>query len=126
MGHGAPGQAGARATRDHGHGQRMTGPEHGGHLVFGFGQGHHQRPLAVGGQAVALVGRRVLVVPEQRVSGQHRLQCTHHLGLARGAFEWADLGRGGGCVHGGAEGNEREFSLGQSAAPSIEETCSRL
>jgi hypothetical protein len=46
-------------------------PQHGGHLGFGLGQRHGQRLLAVGGQAVAFVGHRVLAVPQQRVGRQH-------------------------------------------------------
>jgi hypothetical protein len=69
-------------------------------------------PLAVGGQAVAFIGRRLFLVPDEAVGGQHRLQGGHDLGLALGALE--DVGIGGG-VHGdtlgapAARGHE-EFS----------------
>ena len=39
--------------------------------VLGLGQRHHQRPLAVGGQAVAFVGHGVFGLPQQRVGRQH-------------------------------------------------------
>ncbi|MCY1547272.1 hypothetical protein D9M68_833180 [compost metagenome] len=101
MRHGATRETRARAARHHRHIQRVADLEHRGHLVFGLGQHHHQRALAVGGEAVAFVGHGVFGLPEQRVGGYHGLQCTHHLGLARGALELGGLGGGGGCVHGG-------------------------
>ena len=55
--------------------------------------------MAVGGEAVALVGHGVLGVPEQGVGRQHGLQGAHHLSLAGGAFGAGDFGGGGGGVH---------------------------
>ena len=86
MGHGAARQARARAAGHHGHVEQMAHTQHGLHLVVGFGQGHAQRALAVGGEAVALVGGGVFGGIEQCVSGQHGLQGVHHLLLARGAL----------------------------------------
>ena len=54
------------------------------HLLVGFGQGHHQRALAVGGQAVAFVGRGVLGCVEQGVGRQDGLQGSDH-GLLTGS-----------------------------------------
>ena len=81
----AAGQAGAGAARHHRHPQRMAGAQHRSHLRLGFGQRHQQRLLAVGGEAVAFIGHRVLAAPQQRMRRQQRLQRGQHLGLARGA-----------------------------------------
>mmetsp|Transcript_5564 Transcript_5564/g.21424 ORF Transcript_5564/g.21424 Transcript_5564/m.21424 type:complete len:312 (+) Transcript_5564:2217-3152(+) len=62
----------------------MTGLEHRSDLVFGLGQGHGQRALAVGGQAVALIGRGLIGLIEQRVGRQQRAQRGHQRGAARG------------------------------------------
>ncbi len=86
VGHGAAGQAGARAPRHHGNPQRMAGLQHFLDLDLGFGQCHRQRPLPVGRQPVALIGRGVLRIPEQGMGGQHAAQGADHLGLALGAF----------------------------------------
>jgi hypothetical protein len=63
----------------------MAGLQHRGHLGLGLGQGHGQRHLAVGGEAVAFVGHGVLAVPQQGVGRQQPRQRGHHLGLAGGA-----------------------------------------
>ena len=60
----------------------MAGTQHGLHLLLGLRQGHHQRPLAVGGQAITLIGRGVFLVPKQLMRAQMGLQRLHHLGLA--------------------------------------------
>ncbi len=70
VGHGTTRQAGARAARHHRHIQAMTHPQHCSHLLFSFRQGHQQRALAVGGQAVAFVGRGVFRLVEQRMLRQ--------------------------------------------------------
>jgi hypothetical protein len=85
--HGAARQARARTARHHGHLELVAGLEHGLHLRLGFGQAHHQRALAVGGQAIAFVGRGVFAVPEQGVlGGHHAAEGLHDFGLARGAL----------------------------------------
>ena len=56
VGHGAAREARARTARHHGHLQLVAGAQHGLHFVVRFGRAHHQRALAVGGQAVAFVG----------------------------------------------------------------------
>ncbi len=102
--HGAARQARARAARHHGHGQAVAGLQHGLHLVIGFGQRHHQRALAVGGQAVAFVGRGVFAVPQQRVRRQVLQERLHHLGLERGARRRRGGCRGGRGRRGGRNG----------------------
>jgi hypothetical protein len=89
---GAAGQAGAGAARHHRHSQRVAGLQHGGDLGFGLGQHHHQRPLAVGRQAVALVGRGVLAAVQDAMPGQGPGQRSHHLGAARGKVFDSDRG----------------------------------
>ncbi len=55
--------------------QRVAGAQHGRHLRLGLGQRHHQRALAVGGQAVAFVGRRCLrACHSSACARQQRLQ----------------------------------------------------
>jgi hypothetical protein len=97
-------QPGAGAARHHRHLQRVAGLQHGGHLRLGLGQRHHQRLLAVGGEAVALVGHGVLGLPQQRVRGQQRRRARRRrLALALGAFA-RRLGSGvsvGGGLHDG-------------------------
>ena len=60
----------ARTARHHGHIQPMANLQHRLHLCIRLGQRNQQRPLAVGGEAVAFVGCRVLVVPQQGMPGQ--------------------------------------------------------
>jgi hypothetical protein len=74
----------------------MAGPEHRLNLLLVFRQGDDQRALAIGGEAIALVGRGVFGVPEQRMRGQHRLQRGDDLRLAFGAQEH---GRISGSIH---------------------------
>jgi hypothetical protein len=56
-GHGAARQAGAGAARHDLHLQRVAGLHDGDDLRLVLGQHHHHGQLAVGGQAVAFVGR---------------------------------------------------------------------
>ena len=56
------------------------------HLRLGLRQRDHQRQLAVGGQAVALVGPRVLLLPEQGARRQEGAQRRRDLALARGVY----------------------------------------
>ena len=85
--HGTAGQAGAGTACHHWNLQSVAGFQQGLNLLIGFGQGHHQGPLAVSSQAVALIGGGVLVVPEQRVGGQYRLQRADDLRLALRALK---------------------------------------
>ena len=52
------------------------------HLLLGLGQRHHHRQLAVGGQPVALVGPRVLLLPQHGALGQEGAQRLRHLRAA--------------------------------------------
>ena len=74
----------------------MTGLQHAGDLRLGLGQRHGQRALAVGGQAVAFIGARLLVLPEQRVRGQLGPQGLDQLRATPGA----EAGQRGGLVAG--------------------------
>ncbi|GAB1412497.1 hypothetical protein MASR1M97_12330 [Candidatus Desulfobacillus denitrificans] len=71
---GAAGEAGAGAARHHRHAQRVAEPEHFDDLLLVGRQRHQQRQLAIGGEAVALVGHEVLLRDEQRVSRQDTAQ----------------------------------------------------
>ncbi len=71
MRHGTARQARARAARYDGHLQAVAGLQYGLHLVIGFWQRHDQGALAVGGQAVALVGGGVFRLPQQGMGGHH-------------------------------------------------------
>ena len=64
--------------------------------------------LAVGGEAVALVGRYVLAPVQQRMGGQQRAQRSDHFVLARVAL--GRRGRGWRRA-GGLEGVHRGFSV---------------
>jgi hypothetical protein len=48
--------------------------QHGDDLLLGGRQRHQQRQLAVGGEAVALVGNEILLRDQQRVSRQDAAQ----------------------------------------------------
>jgi hypothetical protein len=87
--HGATRQPGAGTTRHHRHVQAMAGFQHRLHLLIRLGQGHHQRALAVGGQAIAFVGGGVFGRVEDGVGGQHGLQRGNHGLLSRGALRAA-------------------------------------
>ena len=63
---------------------------------FGFGQGHAQGAMAVGRQAVALVGGGVLLVPEQRMRGHALLQGRDQLGLGNRRRNILNGGKGSG------------------------------
>ena len=69
MGHGTAGQASACTARHHRHIQVVAHLQHCCHLLFGFRQGHQKRALAVGGQPVALIGRGVFCLAQQRMLG---------------------------------------------------------
>jgi hypothetical protein len=92
----AAAQAGAGTARHHRHLQPVAGLQHTGHLGLGFGQGHGQRHLTVGGQAITFVGDGVLAVPQQCVRRQQGAQRGHHLGLAGGASGGTDCSQGRG------------------------------
>ena len=64
------GASSTRAARDHRDAEAMTGREHRGDLHLVFRQGDDERLLAIGREAIALVGRGVLAVPEQGVRRQ--------------------------------------------------------
>ena len=66
----------------------MAGFQHRLHLLIRLGQGHHQRALAVGGQAIAFVGGGVFGRVEDGVGGQHGLQGRDH-GLLSGGTRLA-------------------------------------
>ena len=123
MGHGAARQARTSPARDHGYGQRMTGFQHRLDLGVGFRQRHHQRALAVGGQAIALVSGGVFGVPQQGVGRQHLFQGCDHLGLAGAAFDRLGLQGARGCVHDRAPGSQ---TVAQGAAGRCEVIFSPL
>ena len=100
VGHGATRQTRARTARHHRHAQRMAAAQHRLHLRLGLGQGHDQRALAVGGQAVALVGCGVFGLVQQGVRGQVLRQRLNDAGLQGGAVQqFFGIGVYG-CVHG--------------------------
>ena len=78
----------------------MAGLEHRRDLLFGLGQGHGQRALPVGREAVAFVGGGFLVLPEQCMGRQDGAQGADDLGLPLGALQGVGLVWGGGCIHG--------------------------
>jgi hypothetical protein len=78
----AAGKPGAGAARHHRRAELVARAQHLHHLRFGLRQRHHHRHLSVQRQAVALVGAGVLLAKQQRVRGQQRTQCGHHLALA--------------------------------------------
>ncbi len=82
---GPGGEAGARPAGDYGDLQAMTDPQDGLDLVGGVGQSHRQGQLAVGGEAVALVGVQVLGLVQHLGRGQDAQQPGHQLRLAGGA-----------------------------------------
>ena len=65
----------------------MAAAQHRLHLHLGLGQGHDQRTLAVGSQAVALVGCGVFGLVQQRVRGQVLGQGMDDAGLQVGAVQ---------------------------------------
>ena len=70
----------------------MANTQHRTDLSLRFGQCHHHGALAVGRQAIAFVGGRVFVVPEQGVCRQVLAQGIYYLLLARAAIDARDLG----------------------------------
>jgi len=66
-------QPGAGAARHHRHTQAVAHAQHLAHLLRRVGQRHRQRPLAIGGQAIAFIGRGLLIRPQQRMRGQNGL-----------------------------------------------------
>ena len=84
VGHGAAGEASTRAARHHRHTQAVAGGQHGLHVRLSLRQHHHQGALAVGGQAIAFVGRGVLRGVEHSVGWHHLLQRLNHLLLKDG------------------------------------------
>ena len=101
----------------------MTGFQHRLHLGVGFRQRHHQRALAVGGQAIAFVSGGVFGVPQQGMGGQHLFQGCDHLGLTAGAFDRLGLQGARGGVHDGAPGCQ---TVAQGAVDRCEEIFSPL
>ena len=85
MRHSSTAQTRASTARYDGHAHRVASLEHGLHLGIGFWQHNHQRPLAVGGQAITFIRGGVLKVPQQRMCWQNSLQCRNHARLAAGA-----------------------------------------
>ena len=79
--HGTARQPSARPARHHRHAQAVAGFQHLLNLFVTLGQGHHQGPLAVGGQPVAFVRRGLLVAPQQHLRRQKGLQRLNHLRL---------------------------------------------
>jgi hypothetical protein len=86
-------QPGARTARDDRHVEPVAGAQHRGDLLFGLGQRDDERPLAIGGQPVALVRRRVLGLPQQRMGRQHAGQLGDDLRAPRRAVRLGVRGR---------------------------------
>ncbi len=85
-------EAGARAARDDRHVQLAAGHERATDLLLGFGQDHAERGLAVGGQAVALVGAGVLVDVEQAVRREECAEGVDDGALVGGVGATVDVG----------------------------------
>ena len=60
----------------------MTGFENRGDLSFRVRQHDHQRRGAVGGERIALEGRRVFMAKQDRFARQHPLQRGNDVALA--------------------------------------------
>ena len=81
---GAAGQARAGAARHDRHVQRAADAEDGDDLFLRVGQSDHHRQLAIGGQAVAFVGARILGIGQHAAGRQHGQQGGDDGLLARG------------------------------------------
>ena len=89
MGHGTARKPCARTARHNRCVDGMAGLQHCLYLLVRFGQADHQGPLAVGGQAVALIRGGVFAVPQQGVRRHVLGQGLHYLGLAGSTFRKA-------------------------------------